>query len=47
MYVCHCGTNIAGKVDVDAVAEVRAKAARSALARRATTSSCAPIPARS
>ncbi len=42
VYICHCGTNIAGKVDVAAVAEYARSLDNVVLA--GITPTCAPIP---
>ena len=48
VYVCHCGSNIAGVVDVAEVADGRPRTcATRAWSSLATTSSCAPASARS
>ena len=45
-YICHCGTNIAGMVDVKAVAEYVGSRCPASWSP-ATTSTCAPTRARS
>ena len=42
VYVCHCGSNIAGVVDVVEVAKWAARTRTKAWSSRAITSSCAP-----
>ena len=44
VYVCHCGSNIAGTVDVEALANFAAGQPNVVLAR--ITNTCAPIPVR-
>ena len=46
VYFCHCGTNIAGTVDVEKVTALGRRAARTSRSP-ASTSTCAPTRARS
>ena len=41
IYVCHCGSNIAGKVDVEEVAKWAGENMHGRVPSPATTSSCA------